>query len=397
VCYVLRPHLTLADLYPEGCTLSGRPSPGSARWLRGTPALRDFLAAEPLTVAGDMPLVVSRGSTTPEGLELLAEAGLHPSPRLFPFADSGAYLAQLARLAASGATFALSHPHLPGEIPDHAYAVARALLCYLNNKRNLDELVPARHRPAARVLPRSEVTADHEVFSALPVVVKGAVDEPTGGGTAVRICTGSGDVAIALADLAACPELVVERFHPHPKSFNLQLSISSAGEVHYLGLSEQVVTSAGRYRGNWLGADLAAPEGAADLAGDIARAASARGYFGILGLDVAEDGAGAPIVFDLNFRLNGSTPALLLAPSIAAATGARAMRYRTFEGRYGYAAAIGVARRALRSGWFVPLNSFDPARSPEPDARAWLSGLLLGADRAEVRQREEELRTAGLG
>ena len=50
----------------------------------------------------------------------------------------------------------------------------------------------------------------------------------------------------------------------------------------------------------------------------------------------------------------------------------------------------------MRAGWFVPLNSFDPALSPEPDARAWLSGLMLGADRAEVGRREAELRAGGL-
>jgi L-aspartate-L-methionine ligase len=396
VSRVFAPVVTLAELYPAGCVLSGRPSPGSARWLRGTPALRDFLSAEPLTICGDMPLVVSRGSTTPAGLALLAEAGLPVPPELLPFSDSASYLALLADLAARGARFAMSHAHLPGEVPEHAYAVARPLLCHLNNKRSLDGLVPACRRPSARVLARPGLAADHPAFSALPVVVKAAVDEPTGGGTAVRICAEPADVAAALADLTRCPELVVEAFHPHARSFNLQVSISSAGHVRYLGLSEQVVTPTGRYRGNWLGAELAAPEGAADLALDIARAAGARGYCGILGLDVAEDGAGFPIVFDLNFRLNGSTPALLLAPSVAGATGARAMRYRTFEGRDGHTPAIEAARRALRAGWFVPLNSFDPAHSPEPDARAWLSGLVLGADRAEVGRREEELRVAGL-
>jgi hypothetical protein len=386
----------MAELYPPGCVLSCRPSPGAARWLRGSPALRDFLSGEPLAIAGNMPLVVSRGAASPASLDLLAEAGFVTPRQLLTFADSAGYLALLAELAVGGARFALSHAHLPGEIPDRAYAVARPLLCHLNNKRHLDELAPGRHRPAARLLARVSVTADHPALAALPLAIKAAVDEPTGGGTAVRLCTERAEVVAALAELESCAELLVEEHQPHETSCNIQAAITPAGEAVYLGVSEQVVTPGGRYRGNWLLAELAAPAGAAELALEIARAAGRRGYCGILGLDVAADQRRGFVVFDLNFRLNGSTPALLLAPAIAAATGARAMRYRTFEGRAGHAEALAAARRAMRAGWLVPLNSFDPALSAEADALPWLSGLVLGADRAEVGRREDELLAAGL-
>ena len=393
---MIRPSVTLAELYPAGCVLSGRPSPRAARWLRGTPALRDFLAGETLAIAGAMPVLAGAGSTTPACLELMAEAGL-PVPReIVPFADSASYLTLLAGLAGDGARLALSHAHAPGELPEEAYAVTRPLLCLLNNKRNLDGLVPAGHRPPARLLARAALDAGGAALARLPAVLKAAVDEPTGGGTAVRICASAGDVRLALADLGSCSEILVEEFVPHARSFNLQVAIPTGGDAHVLGVSEQVVTAEGRYRGNWLPPEHDPPLGADALSLAIARDAGARGYCGILGLDVAAGPGGSAIVFDLNFRLNGSTPALLLAASVRAATGASAIRYRTFEGHEGHAAALAAARRALRAGWFVPLNTFDPARSPESDARAWVSGLVLGADRFEVGRREEELRTGGL-
>lgn len=393
---VLKPLLTLADLYPRGCILSGRPSPGAARWLRGTAALRDFLAGEPLSIAGDMPLVVGRGSTSPAGLELLTEAGHTLPPTLLPFSDAAAYLALLAELGRGSSRFALSHAHLPGELPEEAYSVPRLLLCELNNKRNLEALVPHGHRPAAVVLGRTGLGPDHAAFSGLPVVVKAAVDEPTGGGTAVRICNTPVEVNAALDELSSCAEVVVEELHRHTRSYNLQLGIKPSGEVRYLGVSEQIVTAAGGYRGNWLAPGLDPPDGALKLCLEIAHAAAARGYFGILGVDLAAGADGRVVVFDLNFRLNGSTPLLLLAGSVAAATGASVLRYRSFEGGTDHAAALRAARLAWRGGSFVPLNTFDPALSADPGARPWVSGIVLGADRDEVVRREQELRRAGL-
>ena len=393
---VIRPSVTLAELYPAGCVLSGRPSPSAARWLRGTSALRDFLAGETLPIAGAMPALAGAGSTGPASLDLLAEAGIAVPREIVRFADGASYLDAVAGLAAGGARLALSHAHAPREVPEAAYAVGRPLLCLLNNKRSLAGLVPSPHRPPERLLAGAGLDAADPAFTALPAVLKAAVDEPTGGGTSVRICATPGDVRAALADLASCPEVVVEAFVPHERSFNLQVAIPPSGDARVLGASEQVVTAEGRYRGNWLPPEHDPPAGAAALSLAIARGAAARGYSGILGLDLAAGPGGTPVVFDLNFRLNGSTPALLLAGSVRAATGAAAIRYRTFEGRDGHAAALAAAQRGLRGGWFVPLNTFDPALSPSSDARAWVSGLVLGADRAEVGRREAELLAAGL-
>lgn len=400
---MLEPLLTLDRLYPPGAVLSGRPSPHAARFLRGDAALRDFLAAEPLAIAGAMPVLCGSGSLAPQVAELVAASGLEVRAAPLAFADAADYLERLAELARGGRRFALSHPHRPGEIPDEAYCVPRDLLLRLNNKRSLGELVPEENRPHARLVPAARFAELLDGPDEEPVVIKAAVDEPTGGGTSVRICRTRGERGAALADLADVPELLVERFVPHRASFNVQVAIpargAAAGEEPapiYLGASEQVVTLEGRYRGNWVSPGDPSPEGARDLALAIAARAARQGYAGLAGFDLAADERGRLVVFDANFRLNGSTPALLLAPALARRGGAAALRYRTFLGERGFAAAVTVLGGAVASGWLVALNGFDPARSRDPAARPWFTAVVLGADRAEVAAREAELAAAGL-
>jgi hypothetical protein len=398
---VFHPRLTLDRLFPADSVLSGRPSPSAARWLRGTPALRDFLAGEAGAVAGDLPVLVGRGSLSPAVRELLAEGGLPPVARPVAFGDAADYLRRVASLAAGGARFALSHPHLPREVPPSAYVVPRQLLCGLNNKADLGDWVPEDHLARRRVVPlsRRRVAGSDPVFTALPVVVKAAVDEPTGGGTSVRICRTPADVEGALADFSGCGRVVVEEWIPHERSFNLQVAIAGPEEMYPLGGSEQVVTPEGRYRGNWLavpGSPRAGPDGAESLVLDVAARAARAGYLGVAGFDVAVGADGRLVVFDANFRLNGSTPALLLSSSVASATGAVAIRYLTVEASAGLTSALPHLRKALRKGWFVPLNGFDPAWADDPEAKPWFSGLLLGADRAEVQARQGELASLGL-
>ena len=398
---MFHPLLTLDRLFPADAVLSGRPSPSAARWLRGTSALRDFLAGEPGAVAGDMPVLVCRGSLSPAVRELLEEGGLPPIARPLAFGDAADYLRRVADLAERRACFALSHPHLPSELPPSAYVVPRRLLCGLNNKANLGDWVPAAHLAPRRVvlLSRRRAAGAGPAFTALPAVVKAAVDEPTGGGASVRVCRTPEDGEAALAEFSGCDRVVVEEWIPHERSFNLQVAIAGPEEVHYLGGSEQVVTAEGRYRGNWLavpGSAEAGPAGAEPLVLDVAARAARAGYLGIAGFDVAVGADGRLVVFDANFRLNGSTPALLFAASVAAVTGAAAIRYLTVEGSTGLAPALRHVRKALRAGWFVPLNGFDPAWADDPEAKPWFSGMLLGADRAEVRSRQDELASAGL-
>ena len=58
------------------------------------------------------------------------------------------------------------------------------------------------------------------------------------------------------------------------------------------------------------------------------RAAAARGYRGIAGIDVAFLEDGPPRVLDLNFRVNGSTAAAWLRSAVERERGAGSMRLR---------------------------------------------------------------------
>jgi hypothetical protein len=167
------------------------------------------------------------------------------------------------------------------------------------------------------------------------------------------------------------------------------------GTVRYLGGAEQVCEPSGRYEGNWLD-PAPPPQAAVEGAMEVARAGAARGYRGLLGMDVAILPGGAVRIFDLNFRENSCTAAVLLRESIHRRHGNGVMRLRSFRGD-GFRAAASAARRALRAGFLLPLAIFDPAEIALADEPAIIRGLVLGESRADVARRELELAALGLG
>lgn len=380
----VRPSLTLRDVFGPEPVYNPRASFANFDWLPED-RLPEPATGGVLPVAGGTPTICSAAAATPAGLDLLAEAGLpDPGPRLI-YTDRAEYGRRIAEVVAEGRPIVVQHLHRPAEIPADAHWVPRELLAYLNNKGNLAELVPARAVPPRKLIAPMELFELTGKPSCLPLAVKAASGRTSGGGGGVVLARSPDDLYRAARKFAGCRHVVVEEFLDFQESFCLNFAATADRQIRYLGAGEQIVTEAGGYRGNWFGHDCRLPAEAVELGREIMHRAADRGYRGFAGFDAAVLPDGGVKVFDLNFRLNGSTKGLFYYDGVQQAFGAPAVSLLCgLRGEGSFTEMCDAARGALHRGVFVPLSTYDPAAVAGCPGSPAVSGLLLGESRRDV-------------
>jgi hypothetical protein len=391
----LRALLTMGEIYGHGLIYAPRAHPRTCDWIPRDSAMLDGLTGGQLTVAGGMAVVCSRGVTTPLGLELLADAGLRTGSSIHTYRDEEDAIEIAAELAASGRKIVVQHIYPDGVLNEGGMWIEGRLLSYLNNKANLAELVPAEH------VARREVIAVEKFFDdgptrELPVVLKVATELSTGGGADVAICRTGEELQAARARFAGCGRLVVERCESVVRDVCLHFAVMPNGTSQYLGFADQDIDENGRYRGNWISLGSKLPEEVVEIGLETVERGAKLGYRGLLGIDIVGTEDGRWVVMDLNFRVNGSSAAVLLAPSIHRMMGACLLHLRSFTCEGGFAKLVAIARTAQRSGRLIPLASLDTTLSAHVGRPARLSALVVGDSKAEAHQVEADLAASGL-
>lgn len=379
--------LTLSDVFGDTALFNPRLPYRGNPVMPGDERAADFLTGAHLGMAGRTPVLCHRGALTPESLLLLRSAGL-PLPDVVTYGDEASYRRVLAAAPERGVRY--QHVHPAREAPPGSYRVSRALLSWLNNKAHADRLVPARALPRRVLLgpdPAGAVRRQRH-----PLVLKVASDDSVGGGYGVRICRSVAESARAVAALRPGGALVAEEFVAVRRSWCLNYAVGADGSVRCLGGAEQLTDAAGHYRGNTLGGP--APERLVALGREVVEAAAGRGYAGFAGLDIVETDDHRDLVIDLNFRLNGSTSAVLLRHGSQ-----RPALFRTWRGEFS------TALLELLVGWgerrvFTPVASRFPGPRPGPGSGAGgeclVSGVLEADDRDELDALVRRLAGAGL-
>ena len=197
----------------------------------------------------------------------------------------------------------------------------------------------------------------------------------------------------------SCKRVVIEEFLHIQKSLCLGFAATANGEIIYLGCSEQICNDHGKYSGNWFDETAAAPPAAIDIATRTVRAGMERGYYGWVGIDLAILEDGRIVLFDLNFRTNGSTASLLLADSILEHIGAKCMRLLSMKSSHHADTFTDLFHRiyaALDAGLLLPLITYNPAVLGHQNGIPRVTGLILGSDREEVIENERHLADLGL-
>jgi hypothetical protein len=398
VSRLLRPILTLDEVYGPDRTYAPRAHPRTCGWITRDAALLDALTGNQLCVAGSMPVVCSVGAVSPLAWELIAEAGIsRASAPLTYKSEKNAF--DVACGAVAKGKLVVQHAYPTGVVDAASQWVNPELLSRLNNKANLPDLVPAEHVPPRTVYARARVFGNGQA-PRLPVVFKAATDDSTGGGAAVAVCRTVQDVDEAAGRFESCSRVVVEDYLPIARNVCLHFAVLPDGTSIYLGFADQDTTEGGRYRGNWIELAASLPQHAIDVALDVVKRGAAMGYRGIVGIDIAilegdEEGR-RPQVLDLNFRVNGSTAAVLLAPAIGSAFGRGTLHLRTFIGQNGFESMIAAARGAVGRKQLIPLAAFDPRAAGYQDVPPRLVGLVRAGSRGDALGIEAEMALHGL-
>ena len=93
-----------------------------------------------------------------------------------------------------------------------------------------------------------------------------------------------------------------------------QFYLTREGRIHWIGVTDQVFDPQGRWSGASIEAELQADlrDRLMPVVRPVAAYLHAKGYFGLTGVDILRDASDRLYVVDLNPRINGSTPFLLM-------------------------------------------------------------------------------------
>src|SRR5580704_12069882 len=114
----LKPTLTMAEVFGANHVYAPRAHPGTCDWVIRDPALLDAITANQLAVVGEMPVVCSAGAATPNGLELLAEAGLEVPVSTHTYRDPQNAIETAAHFAKAGTKVIVQHIYPRGVLDD---------------------------------------------------------------------------------------------------------------------------------------------------------------------------------------------------------------------------------------------------------------------------------------
>jgi hypothetical protein len=356
------------------------------RWVCDDPAVRvDTVTGFPMTVMGKMPLLCHSPAVTAVAFDFFRHAGV-PTPAFLQTFDSEVQFIELANACLrDGKRLAYIYP--PPRALENAPGLLNSLPLYkwLNDKKNLTSLVPPRYLAPRELLTVEHATRALTVFPGEAVFVKACHSGGSGGGTDVRYCPDSASRAEAVDWITSRSEglsgvLVEQEIELRP-CWCLNLSILDSG-ARYLGAATQLFSEPGMQSGSRIDSDDLPPSHAIEVARLVAERAGTLGYRGIVGFDIGVTSDDRVHVFDLNFRIVGSTPLVLLHESAVSRAGGRISEswYGQAKGHLGD--ILTRFRGLAESGRFVPWRLYDATEATE--GHSLIAGMLVARTEGDI-------------
>jgi hypothetical protein len=372
------------SVFGPGAVLTARLPLSEAGANTADPHLCDAFTGPIMAIAAETPVICSAGVASPCGLDLLAAAGVPMSREIRTYRTVQEFHSLVGGVVASGERLLCQHVHGEDEVPAEACMVAPALLRYLNNKANLPAIVGTEGSPR-------RTSIDPEDVAGLAVdaswVLKVCSDDSSGGGYGVYVHQ-AGSAIAQPPFVQPGAELIVEEHLDLVENWCVHFCVEAIGAPRLLGATEQLISATGAYGGSRVGGTVLPPAAAA-LCQAVVERARKLGFIGYCGIDTALTSSGEVKVFDLNFRINASTPPLLVLNAIAASRGS------AWEGRgrwqtYRHAGPLPDLVTRLHAVYpqraLVPIASYDPAFTANGPGPSLLSALLIGEDEQDLRR-----------
>jgi hypothetical protein len=375
------------SVFGPGAVLTARLPVSETGANTADPHLCDSYTGPIMAIADQTPVICSAGVASPCGLDLLGAAGVPVSREIRTYRTGDDFRRLVGDVIGNGERLLCQHVHDEDDVPAEACLVAPALLRYLNNKANLPTIVGADGSPR-----RSRISPDDVAGLAVdePWVLKVCSDDSSGGGYGVYVHR-AGSAIPRPGFVQPGAELIVEEYLELVENWCVQFCVEAIGAPRLLGATEQLISATGAYGGSRVGGTVL-PPAAAELCQAVAERARGLGFIGYCGIDTGLTSSGELKVFDLNFRINASTPALLVLAMIAANRGPSwegRGRWQTFR----HSGSLPDLVRRLEAVYpdraLVPIASYDPAFTANGMGPSLLSALLIGDDEQDLRRLTE--------
>ncbi|MDQ2797561.1 MAG: hypothetical protein M3Y06_10420, partial [Actinomycetota bacterium] len=310
------------SVFAPGTVLTARLPPSVGGENTDDPHLCDAYTGPIMAIAGDAPVISSAGVASPCGLDLLGAAGLPVSREIRTYRTADEFRRLVREASRDEERIAFQHVHSVDDVPAATCLVAPDLLQFLNNKANLPDLVGQHGAPRRSSISAADAAA---LGADRSWVLKVCSDHSSGGGYGVYVHR-AGRVLKRPDFIHEGAQLIIEEYLDFVENWCVHFSVDVTGTAQLLGATEQLITDTGAYSGSRVGG-VAPPPAALALCRGAVERAQALGFIGYCGVDAGLTSSGDVYVFDLNFRINASTPALIVLNALRVSGGA------SWEGR----------------------------------------------------------------
>ena len=372
------------SVFGPGAVLTARLPLSEAGANTSDPHLCDAYTGPIMAIADETPVICSAGVASPCGLDLLDAAGVPVSREIRTYRTDDDFYRLVRDVLGNGERLLCQHVHDEDEVPAEACMVAPDVLRYINNKANLPAIVGVEGAPRRTPISPDDVGSLRVEES---WVLKVCSDDSSGGGFGVYVHQ-AGTPIEQPPFVQPGAELIVEEYLDLVENWCVQFCVDAIGAPRLLGATEQLISATGAYGGSRVGGTVL-PPAAAELGQSVVERARELGFIGYCGIDTGLTSSGEVKVFDLNFRINASTPPLLVLNAIAASRGPAwegRGRWQTYRHDGSLPDMVKRLEAVYPDGALVPIASYDPAFTSNGAGLSLLSALVLGDDEQDLRR-----------
>lgn len=389
------PAAFFSQLYPPRTVFMPRTNLHHVRWVYEDDYRLDASTGVILTAMGNMPLVCHRNAATASIVEFLRQAGLKLSSNITTYQTEAEAVAIALHHIRQGEKLVYFYPPPPALDSSDGLAVPVPLYNRLNDKANLAHLVDVNFLPRHRMVPTKDLLQLLDCLPGEKVFIKACNPGASGSGMDVIYCPDTESRIKALewmeTRLEGLSGIRIEEEVAVGSCWCLNMAVLES-EVRYLGAATQLFSEPARQCGSRIDPDDLPSDPVVSIAMAVAERARKMGFRGVAGFDIGVNSYGHPYVFDLNFRVVGSTMQVLLHESAVRRTGARISQSWRSMVKGTLAPALECISDFARRGQFIPVGLFE--MTPATGGKSIIAGMIVAPTLAEIESITDSMQTA---
>jgi hypothetical protein len=389
----IKPAAVFSKLFPPRTALAPMSSAHLIRWINNNKDYHlNILTGSTMAVMGDMPLICHQNAATPLINDFFRQAGLEPAANVKTFRKKEEAISIAKDFIQEGYKLAYFYPPPPELSAADDLVCPVSLYNWLNDKANLAHLVDDEYLPCHRIVPPDRLLELGNFHPQKEVFMKACVAGASGGGRDVIFCPDKESRTQAMKWFAARKDelqgIRVEEALEIASCWCLNMAILDSS-VRYLGAATQLFSKPAKQCGSRISPDEFPPNDVIAIATDIAEKARSMGYRGIAGFDIGINSSGNPFVFDLNFRIVGSTVQILLHGAAVKRVNARVSQSWSASIKKPLAPILRALSDFALSGRFLPTRLYEA--TPKTLGQSFIVGMVVAANLDEARKTISEM------